>query len=75
MRVLKPPSVGLRINPEYSEIKPLYDPVAPTPDWNDLRAMQGPVTDRVEGLHFHTMCEQSGYAGAHTGGGEEKFDP
>ena len=26
---------------------------------NDLRAMQGPVTDRVEGLHFHTMCEQN----------------
>ncbi len=52
---------GLRVNPEYSEIKtPLYDPcyansrlgvTASNLNENDLEGL--------DGIHFHTMCEQN----------------
>lgn len=55
-----PVSPGLRINPLYSEVDtPLYDPCAPysrlgiTPDKFSSANLTG-----IEGLHFHTMCEQ-----------------
>ena len=62
-------SFGLRINPMHSEgAEPIYDPCAPgsrlgiplgsfqqhAPKVDDL--LGGPVA--IEGLHFHTLCEQ-----------------
>ena len=58
-------SVGLRINPECStqEGHALYDPCAPgsrlgvtREAWN--REMTGELHDLLDGLHFHTLCEQ-----------------
>ena len=58
-------SVGLRINPECStqEGHALYDPCAPgsrlgvtREAWD--REMTGELPDLLEGLHFHTLCEQ-----------------
>ncbi|WP_322922839.1 carboxynorspermidine decarboxylase [Paenibacillus campi] len=54
-------SCGIRINPEYSEIEvPLYDPcynysrMGTTLDNFDENDLEG-----IDGLHFHTMCEQN----------------
>ncbi len=54
-------SCGIRINPEYSEIEvPLYDPcynysrMGTTLDNFDESDLDG-----IDGLHFHTMCEQN----------------
>lgn len=58
-------SVGLRINPECStqEGHALYDPCAPgsrlgttREQWD--RAMTPELVDLLDGLHFHTLCEQ-----------------
>ncbi|NLZ45403.1 MAG: carboxynorspermidine decarboxylase, partial [Clostridiales bacterium] len=53
-------SCGIRINPEYSEIETdIYNPCFPgsrlgvTLDNFDETLLEG-----IEGLHFHTMCEQ-----------------
>jgi carboxynorspermidine decarboxylase len=53
-------SVGLRINPEHSEgHTPLYDPCAPGSRFGVRRAeFDGRSLAGVEGLHFHTLCEQ-----------------
>lgn len=53
-------SIGLRVNPEHSEgHTPLYDPCAPTSRLGIRRAeFDGRSLDGVEGLHFHTLCEQ-----------------
>ena len=53
-------SVGLRVNPEHSEgHTPLYDPCAPNSRLGiPLRHFEGRSLDGVEGLHFHTLCEQ-----------------
>ena len=53
-------SVGLRVNPEHSEVDTeLYDPCAPN---SRLGIRRSEFDDRslkgVEGLHFHTLCEQ-----------------
>lgn len=52
---------GLRVNPEYSEIAtPLYDPcyrnsrLGITPENFRADKLEG-----IDGLHFHTMCEQN----------------
>ena len=55
--------LGLRINPEYSEIENvLYDPCAPNSRFGaklaDLKANFALVSE-LNGLHFHTMCEQN----------------
>ena len=56
-------SCGLRINPEYSDVKTdLYNPCAPGSRMgvvSDL--LDGQLPDGVEGLHFHTLCESSSY--------------
>jgi carboxynorspermidine decarboxylase len=56
----RPVSVGLRVNPEVSTGKvPLYDPCAPGSRLGILRAeFEGESLDGIEGLHFHTLCEQ-----------------
>jgi len=53
-------SVGLRVNPEHSEGSvPLYDPCAPKSRLGIRRAeFEGKSLAGVEGLHFHTLCEQ-----------------
>jgi carboxynorspermidine decarboxylase len=53
-------SVGLRINPEHSEgHTPLYDPCGPSSRLGVRRAeLEGRSLDGVQGLHFHTLCEQ-----------------
>src|SRR5512136_614707 len=53
-------SIGLRVNPEHSEgHTPLYDPCAPLSRLGIRRAeFEGRSLAGVEGLHFHTLCEQ-----------------
>ena len=54
-------TVGLRINPEYStqEEHEIYDPCS-SGSRLGIRISEMPQTlpDGVEGLHFHTLCEQ-----------------
>lgn len=53
-------SVGLRVNPEYStQAEPIYDPCAPGSRLG-IRVQDFPekLPEGVEGLHFHTLCEQ-----------------
>ncbi len=53
-------SFGLRINPEYSEVETLlYNPCrAGTRFGVTATALEGMDLSGIEGLHFHTMCEQ-----------------
>ncbi len=53
-------SIGLRVNPEHSEgHTPIYDPCAPKSRLGiPLREFEGRSLTGVEGLHFHTLCEQ-----------------
>lgn len=52
---------GLRINPEYSEIEvELYNPCAPNSRMGiTLSNFKPEELDGIEGLHFHTLCEQN----------------
>jgi carboxynorspermidine decarboxylase len=52
-------SVGLRVNPEFSEVKtPLYNPCAPGTRLGITSDRLGDrLPDGIEGLHFHTLCE------------------
>lgn len=55
--------IGLRINPEYSEIEnSLYDPCAPNSRFGvklaEIRENHK-LLNEINGLHFHTMCEQN----------------
>ena len=63
-----PISVGLRINPEHSEIETeLYDPCAPGSRFGVL-AEQLPeqLPEGIEGFHCHCHCESSAEALQHT---------
>ena len=53
-------SVGLRVNPENSEgAVEIYDPSAPKSRLGIRRSeFEGKNLSGVEGLHFHTLCEQ-----------------
>jgi len=53
-------SVGLRVNPEQSEgHTEIYDPSAPKSRLGIRRAeFDGKSLEGIEGLHFHTLCEQ-----------------
>ena len=60
-------SVGLRVNPEYStqEGHEIYDPCAPgsrlgttRAQWDAAVAQHPDLPDLLDGLHFHTLCEQ-----------------
>ena len=68
-------SVGLRINPEHStqEGHAIYDPCAPGSRLGTTRAQwdaavqQDPaLPELLDGLHFHTLCEQGADALAET---------
>ena len=53
-------SIGLRVNPEHSEgHAEIYDPCAPKSRLGIPRAaFDGKSLAGVDGLHFHTLCEQ-----------------
>jgi len=57
----RPIRCGLRINPQYSEVKvELYNPCSPNSRLGiTLDELQGHDLDGISGLHFHTMCEQN----------------
>ncbi len=68
-------SVGLRVNPEYStqEGHKIYDPCAPgsrlgttRAQWDAAAAQHSGLPDLLDGLHFHTLCEQDSDALAAT---------
>ena len=54
-------SIGLRINPEYSEVKTtLYNPCCKDSRLGVRRdQLNGVDLNPVQGFHFHTMCEQN----------------
>ncbi|MEI7422958.1 MAG: carboxynorspermidine decarboxylase [Prolixibacteraceae bacterium] len=54
-------SAGLRVNPEYSEVKTeLYNPCAPGARLGITADQLGEcLPDGIEGFHFHTLCESS----------------
>lgn len=56
-------SAGLRINPEYSEVKTeLYNPCAPGARLGITAGQLGDtLPDGIEGFHFHTLCESSSF--------------
>lgn len=53
-------SCGIRVNPEYSEQETaIYDPCAPGSRLGTtLSHFEENALDGIEGLHFHTLCEQ-----------------
>jgi carboxynorspermidine decarboxylase len=52
--------IGLRINPEHRETEvALYDPCAPGSRLGvPRRAMFGQALEKLDGLHFHNLCEK-----------------
>ncbi|MDF1824292.1 MAG: carboxynorspermidine decarboxylase [Verrucomicrobiales bacterium] len=56
----RPVSPGLRINPEYAEsVAEIYNPCAPGSRFGVLaEALNDDDLVGIEGLHFHTLCEQ-----------------
>jgi carboxynorspermidine decarboxylase len=77
------PEIGLRVNPEYSEVATaLYDPCAADSRLGTTRASLDAAVatdpekllDRLDGLHLHALCEQDADALEHTVAAfEEKF--
>jgi carboxynorspermidine decarboxylase len=57
----RPPSVGIRINPQHStQDTPLYDPCAPYSRLGvTVDQMRPDLLSEIEGLHFHCLCEQN----------------
>ena len=71
-------SVGLRINPEFStQDHAIYDPCSPGSRLGvTLANFQPELSDGVDGLHFHCLCEQNADALIATlEAFEEKFGP
>lgn len=56
-------SMGIRINPQYSEVETdLYNPCVPGSRLGVVRAqMPDKLPAEIEGLHFHTLCENDSY--------------
>lgn len=54
-------SIGLRVNPGYSEVEtPLYDPCYINSRLGiPFESFKPDELDGVEGIHFHAMCEQN----------------
>jgi carboxynorspermidine decarboxylase len=58
-------SAGIRVNPEYSDVKvDLYNPASPGSRLGVLvdDFEKNGLPEGVEGLHFHTLCESSAQA-------------
>lgn len=62
------PKIGLRVNPEYSEIDTeLYNPCAPGSRFGVLASqLPSRLPQGIEGFHCHCHCESSSQALAHT---------
>jgi carboxynorspermidine decarboxylase len=56
-------SVGIRVNPEFSEVETeLYNPCAPGTRLGITADQLGEsLPEGVEGLHFHTLCESTSF--------------
>jgi len=56
-------SVGLRVNPEYSEVTTeLYNPCAPGSRLGiTSEHLSDTLPEGVEGLHFHSLCESNSF--------------
>lgn len=52
-------SVGIRVNPQYSEVEAeMYNPCVPGSRLGETRDKFGvTLPEGVEGIHFHTLCE------------------
>lgn len=61
-------SIGLRVNPEYSEIETdLYNPTAEGSRFGVLSSqLPAQLPKEIDGFHFHCHCESDSYAFAHT---------
>ena len=71
-------SAGLRLNPEHStQDHAIYDPCSPGSRLGiTLKKFRPDLLDGIEGLHFHTLCEQNSDALVETVQAvEEKFGP
>lgn len=56
-------SVGLRVNPEKSDVETdLYNPSSPVSRLGVTTKHLDKLPERVEGLHFHVLCESSSFA-------------
>ncbi len=56
-------SIGLRVNPEWSDVTTnLYNPAHPTSRLGIICDELDELPDRVEGLHLHVLCESDSYA-------------
>lgn len=69
---------GIRLNPEYSEAHTaIYDPCSPFSRLGvTLKNFEPEKLEGIDGLHFHTLCEQNSDALEHTAKViEEKFGP
>ncbi len=56
-------SVGLRVNPEWSDVDtPLYNPSDPASRLGITSNNLEELLDRVDGLHFHVLCESDSFA-------------
>ncbi len=58
-----PVSIGLRINPEYSEVETdLYNPARPGSRLGiTVEKFPEKLPEEVEGLHFHVLCENDSF--------------
>ncbi|GAB3900363.1 carboxynorspermidine decarboxylase [Larkinella knui] len=56
-------SCGIRVNPQYSEVATdMYNPCVPGSRLGVTRDQLGDVLpDGMEGIHFHTLCENDSY--------------
>ena len=56
-------SLGLRVNPEYSEVKTdLYNPAKEGSRLGIVRSKLGnTLPEGIEGVHFHVLCENDSY--------------
>lgn len=57
------PSFGIRVNPQYSEVATdMYNPCVPGSRLGVTRdKLPDQLPDGLEGLHFHTLCENDSY--------------
>ncbi|MEP1094814.1 MAG: carboxynorspermidine decarboxylase [Cyclobacteriaceae bacterium] len=56
-------SIGLRVNPEWSDVKTnLYNPSSPQSRLGILSSSLKKLPERVDGLHFHVLCESDSYS-------------
>ncbi len=56
-------SIGLRVNPEWSDVSTdLYNPSSPVSRLGITSEQLVELPERVEGLHFHVLCESDSFA-------------